>query len=267
MFTMEIEKKALLFCFMFFSLVDILLGATYYEDGQIHEIFYPVDGPVMIDFMKPGMGTTVNWYSGAHTGTGLRKGIAAYEDSFVNIYGGTVYYILYAFQRSQVNVYGGWIGRFLDAGNSSIVNIYGGTIDGDVFAFNSATINIYGSDIQGVLRVDHDTKVLLAGGTITGSLQVRDRGVLTIDGERFQIDGNPVNYGTYDMVDFASGRITGILSSGDFLDNNFSISDTASMVLLPEPLCITILSLGGLVIANRRNRRISLNYMGLTPFP
>jgi hypothetical protein len=211
----------------------------------------------MIDFQKPGMGTTVNWYDGASIVNFIRPGVAVYQDAIFNMYGGRVDYILYTFNNSLANIYGGQINHFLDAGNDSIVNIHNGVINGDLFAVNRANVSMHDGYITQNLRVWEDAHCLLSGGIVYGAIVVGyfmdDKATLTIKGQDFNINGQTVGAGVYYANDFATGTITGILSNGDCLNNNFEIVGDSCIVLVPEPTTLSLLALGAVLL--RRKRR------------
>ena len=180
----------------------------------------------------------------------------AYEDSLLNIYGGKVDYILYAFQRSQVNIYGGWIGRFLDACDSSKVTIHDVIIDGDLFAVNSGVVMLLGGIVKEDIVTMYKGSVTIKGGDIDGTINAGyfedDACNITIAGYDFMIDGVQVDYGRYYANDFSSGKITGILLNGGHLDNSFEIIGNSSIVLIPEPATLSLFTLGTLALLRKR---------------
>jgi len=210
-----------------------------FNDGNIHNINYSVQAHVTVDFKTKGMHTTVNWFSGASTGD--RNSLLGYEDSHINVYGGRIDYILYAFQRSEVNIYGGWIDRFLDATGSSRVSVYDGYINGDLLANNDSRVLFSGGTVNKDIEACHASRVTINGGTINGEIHAGRENWdyssrIIIEGSNFSINGVSVNYGQYFATDFAGGHLTGTLANGDLLNNDFYIYGNSSIVLVaPEP--------------------------------
>ena len=245
-------KTKLFYTFLFalFCFCSNTYSITF-NDGNIHNINYSVQGHVLVDFRTPGMHTTVNWLSGASTVDD--KSLFGFADSHINVYGGRIDYILYAFHGSQVNIYGGWIDYFLDAGDWSKVSVYGGYVNGDLIAVNTSSVMISGGTVKGDLDARHRTHVTINGGRIKGKIYAEDRSTITIEGFDFAINGESVNYGQYFATDFTSGRLTGTLAKGNLLNNNFYIYDDSKIVLIPEPSIILLFTFGSLLLRKRKS--------------
>jgi hypothetical protein len=175
------------------------IGWTEFKDGAIHNINYPIYDDVWVDWKAPGMQTTVNLLDGAYMPSD---------------------YKLIAFEDSRINITGGSIGRDLSAGHNSQVTLSGGSIGRELLIDISATLTIHGWD--------------------------------------FAVDGQPFGYG--ELTSILGGwyynepyrHLTGILASGDLLDNDFYIGHDARIVLVPEPASAVILGLGSLFFSLRR---------------
>lgn len=63
-----------------------VVADLYFDDGLLHNINYTVNDDVWVDYLAPGMQTTVNWLVGAISPDGVH--LRAYEDSKVNFLGG-----------------------------------------------------------------------------------------------------------------------------------------------------------------------------------
>jgi len=221
-----------------------------FSDGQIHNINYPINDSVWVDYQTPGMKTTVNWLDGAVSTAG--EDLITYEDSRVNFIGGWLGDDLFALDRSNVIISGGVINGMLyapgvGAGVGPKITIYGGTIRRNLHALNDTQVNVFGGSI-GVagpgtdLLVWSEATVNIWGGLIQGTLQASTGGILTIYGSDFTVDGLPVDYG--ELSSLLGGypddepyrrHLNGILGSGELIDNDFLIGHDAKIVLRPIP--------------------------------
>ena len=255
-----------------------------FDDGQIHNINYRINDNVRVDYQAPGMKTTVNLLDG---------GVLTYpsnlygeEDSVINVSGGLIGYDLRAYDRSQVAVSGGLIGERLYAYGNSQVAVSGGSIRGRLYAYDNSQVAVSGGSIglslwtygnsqvaisgglTGLSLFAWDnSQVTLSGGTIGGSgLCLYQSSILTIIGSDFAVDGQPFGYGELTSIDYDGHgrRLTGVLASGDLLDNSSYVSgENAKIVLtpIPAPGALLLGSIGaGLVGWLRRMDVRTLNW-------
>ncbi len=100
-----------------------------FNDGGIYDIGYEIDDDVRVDWEAPGMGTTVN----------LLPGGAITEN-----------HDLFGFNNSRINISGGSVGRWLRTYDSSEVTVSGGSIGDSIFAGydspDNSVITFVGSD-------------------------------------------------------------------------------------------------------------------------
>ena len=81
---------------------------------------------------------------------------------------------------------------------------------------------------------------------------------LTIHGSDFAIDGSPVGLGEITSILGGSywyepyRRLTGTVANGDIINNQFRIGNDASIVLVPEPATLLLLTLGVLTLRKKR---------------
>lgn len=189
---------------------------TDFNDGGIHDIAYEINDDVRVDWEMPGIQTTVNFLDGGL----VTGGLGVYGDGQANIFGGSIVGDLAASPNSCINLFGGSIGADLEARVNSEINLFGGIID--------------------------------------GILEAEDSAVLSIHGSSFAIDGQPVSYGELFSVFGGNSynepirHITGILLSGELLDNDFQIGQEAAIVLIPEPATFLLLGLGAVMLRKRR---------------
>jgi hypothetical protein len=145
------------------------------------------------------------------------------------------------------------------------VNIKGGstTISGgslNSLSINGASVEISNVSVIGNLSVIYNSTLTMLDGTVGGDFQLRESGVLLLDGFDFAIDGVAVDYG--DITSMLGGRLphepfrtlTGTLQSGDIINNQFRIGDDAQITLVPEPCTMLLFIFGGIIL--RRNRYV-----------
>jgi len=278
-----------------------------FNDGQTHNIDYPINDDVWVDWESPGMETTLIWLEGASVSSYHLK---MFEDSHINILGGSISslltydnsyvglsgrsiteYSIHSFQvnnNSQVNISGGSMrffhiyndsqinisGKYIDwsegfiqqlyAHNNSYVNISGGYIDildasdssqldisgeshySRLSAKNNSYVNISGGLMDSWLYTRNSSQVDISGGSMEGELRAEDNAILTIHGSDFAVDGQVFGYSELTSIlgggyqDEPHRHLTGLLASGDLLDNYFRIGDDAKIALAPPPPTFTL---------------------------
>ncbi len=145
--------------------------------------------------------------------------------------------------------------------DNSTATILSGTIDFGNFYTNST--------------VEDDSIITILGGNITGQIIINENALIQLSGSNFTIGNTSISTGTLDLeyltdigalsynhseLDQWDGTISGILDDGSYISFDFSIvrpvyrgdSWTANIEILPEPLSLCLLGLGGLVTIKRR---------------
>ena len=183
------------------------VNALILNDGGVHTVDWIIDEPVSVEDSSGSDFTTLNLVDGGEI------------VSWVNV-----------FDYSQFNMSGGSIGFELFTYEYSQATITGGSIANDLFAFD-------------------ESHVFVSGGTIADEIDVRDISQVTISGSDFGIDGVPVDYGkittgSIDEFGRLTGTLTGILQTGDTLNNVFYIEPDASIFLVPEPATALMFGIG-----------------------
>lgn len=202
-----------------------LMAWTQFKDGQIHNIDYEINDDVWVDWEAPGMETTINLIYGGNVPFPYE--LQGYNDSRINISGGTIAYFLRAFDNSHVYISSGSI-YYLYARDNSEVDFSGGSING--------------------LYVWDNSHVDFSGGTVVWGLYVPHSGVLSIEGSDFAVDGEDVGYGELTSIrgdnylNEPIRHLTGTLTNGDPLDNDFYIGHDGKIVLVPV---LTSIEIGG----------------------
>ena len=235
-----------------------VLGVVEFKDGQTHDIDYEINDDVWVDYQAPGTETTVNWLDGASMPSDYK--LQAFEDSRINVSGGSIGNYLSVYDSSQVTMSGGSIDGWLSVWQRSQATISGGSID-DLKAEDGAQIAISGGSIRGSLYTFDSSQVDICGGSMGGELGLEFASIITILGSDFAVDGEDFGYGELTSIfggnwcDEPFRHLTGILASGELLDNDFRIGHDARIVLVPEPASAVMLGLGSLFLALRRRRQ------------
>lgn len=219
------------------------------NDGLVHDIDYNIYETIWIDYETPLAKTTVNLFNSIW----IPGELHAYGSSTLNFIQAGLGSILFARDNSIVNFFSGSLGNDLYAEDNSVVNVSGGAISYRIIAKNNSVVNISGGHVIQELRVFGSAQVAYSGGSFDLGIIVGENGILTIEGTDFAVDGIPVDFS---KVNISSGHITGMLDSGDILDTDFSILDSAQIYLMPEPSALLLLAAG--VIFMRRNQAVIL---------
>ncbi len=168
-----------------------------------------------------------------YTGGGWCSVMETYDASTANLSGG--FNDLFAYGTSTVNLMGDSRGEIWAAYDSSTMNIRGGDTD-FLQAHDSSEVNIYGGSFWPSAR--DSSEVNIYGGTINSLWSGEELGehtsVITVEGSGF-------NY-PYGPIPDESGTLTGMLASGDPINAGFEIYSNASIVLVPEPSTLLLLS-------------------------
>lgn len=206
--------KSYLIMFLICSL-STSYGITVFDDGYEHDIDYTIEDSVYIQndsfWNYP---TTVNILSGGV----ITMAITPWEDSNLNIIGGEISSIS-GRDNSNILIKSGGISGSINLYTYSNLIIEGGTLN--IFQF----------------CLHHYSSLFIHNGALTfEGLNIEDSSSATIYGTNFNINGRPVQSGTYTD---SSGVLTGILIGGDAINIPFKIYAGGSLILSPEsvPFC------------------------------
>ena len=177
--------------------------------------------------------------------------------------GGDIWY-LQGQNYSTIEIAGGSIGSGLSATDSSMVEIIGGSIGTNIWAEGSSSISICGGSIGGSIASQENGTIEISGGSISGGLSAGHYGVIYLYGSDFSVGGVDLNFGDslrdYGIIGGPHygdlvGTVTGLLQDGTAMNNAFSISEAsdADIIIVPEPLSITLFGLGGLFLRTRKH--------------
>ncbi len=109
--------------------------------------------------------------------------------------------------------------------DTSVVEMYGGSI-ANLYANMDSTVHVYGGDIQGIMDVScAGTVIIYAGGP------------------------SSIEQGTLDDL---SGSINVQLTDGNFLSVDYEKSPDATIMIVPEPASMLLITAGALLIRRRK---------------
>lgn len=242
-----------------------------WNDGNTYNVDWQIPEGVRVDYEAPGMETTVNLLNGGQ----INGGLLAYEDSHINVSGGSVSGLtargnsqidfsagsisqhLNAYGNSHIVFSGGWIGEQLNANGDSQIEMSGGAVNAAIEVTDGGQVEIYGGAVGDYIRAMDSGQIFFSGGSVAGDLIADDFGVLTIYGSAFAIDSQPFGYGELasilggDSWDESTRHLSGTLANGNQLNANFYIGHEGSIVLVPEPATLFLLGLGGLILRRK----------------
>ncbi len=140
-------------------------------------------------------------------------------------------------------------GDDLRAYGASQLIILGGSIGDDLYGYDDSRITMHAGTIADDIRALGRSRIELWGGTVTDTVAAREDATLVIHGYGF-------NYAYGDVADLV-GTITGFLKDGTAFNSAFdrSLTGTIRLEAVPEPATLTLVGLGGLLLAGRQLRR------------
>lgn len=153
-----------------------------------------------------------------------------------------------AAESSTVNLFAGSVGSFYTY-HSSTANIYGGSVL-ILESYDSSCVGIFGGFFENHARAQDYSQIVISGGIFADELVAIENSIMTICGTDFSIDGFSVGYGE---IAVPSGILAGTLASGETINNNFHIYEDATIVLVPEPATVLLLSFGAVMLRKRRS--------------
>ncbi len=172
--------------------------------------------------------------------------------------GGRIGRTLKGFENSIINVLGGSISWGFIANDSSQVSVSGGLINLGLSAHDNSQVNVSGGVIRNLLNAYGNSQISVSGGLFNEKMYLSHDAVVTIDGSDFAVNGTDVGYieltsilgDSYRYEPYR--RLTGTLLNGNPLNNVFQIGNRAKIVLIPEPATLLLLCLGGMTLLRRK---------------
>lgn len=211
--------------FMFFNESKAVI---FWDDGLVHNI-----DSVITDDLSIG-NVQVNLFSGGD----IQGSLTTSQNSKFTSYGGIIEDSVWVFNNSDFTFNDGTIKGWLIPHDNSQVEIYGGKIGVGYSIYSNEYSNtiVFGGEMLDPIVSRGHSMVSIWGGNIEDTLYAQQWSTIVVNGTDFNF-----NYG---LITQNSGTLTGILSNGQRIDVPFNISDSGSIMLIPEP---ATLLLSGLV--------------------
>lgn len=231
-------------------------ATIYYNDGGVHEISSIISESVLVENSPADYPTTVNLVSGGV----IEEDLFVWESSKVFVHDGLIERGMFAGGESQVVISGGSIFSDLWVSENSQVSMFGGTVESSVYVCADSQFSMSGGTIK--YLQSENGNAIVSGGTIsdiwaTGYAQVSISGgqikdaLIAYNNSAVTIYGTDFNF-EYGLITSRNGRLTGVLESGEPIDVGFEVLENATIILVPEPATILLLSLGGLLLGRRK---------------
>jgi hypothetical protein len=240
-----------------FLLLTVLTPSVYAFinfDSGVHTVDYVISDDVQVN-----SNATVTFVSGSDVWTLSAKG-----NSHVYMNGGESEYF-WVEDNSRVDYYDG-LSSTLSAGDESYVDFNGGILDNDMYAWGNGQIEFSGGYIKSNMITFDSGEIIFSGGEVGGFIRATDNSTIYLEGSNFEVNGAFLEYGAklsdYGTLvengdqDYYIGTVTGTMANGSALDNEFYIFNfmggTADIVIIPEPCTLLLLSLGSIMLRNKR---------------
>ena len=263
-----------------FGTATIANAWVQFNDGEVHDFNRPFYEDVWVDYNKPGMKTTVNFFDGGVYASDHK--LQSFENSIVNFGGRSIIYHLYTHDSSQVNInneessfnyltlydnsqvdnYNGHIDWLTLYGNSQ-VDSYSGHIE-HIHTYNNSQLNVFG----GIMPDSYfygNSQINMFGGTIKSpfnNIHLSDNATLTLYGSDFAIDGVLIEYEELfgilnGDINFEPNRaLSGLWGNGEEFSFDFKLGYNSKIVFAHTPIPGAVWLLGSsllfLVVARKR---------------
>jgi hypothetical protein len=218
-------------------------GWTQFNNGGIQDVNYQLNDDVWVDYYQaPFMQTIVNLLKGGNIPSPYT--LQGFNNSRINISGGTINYFLQTYNSSQVTMSGGTV-NYLQTYNSSQVTMSGGTVN-HLQTYGSSQVTMSGGTVND-MQTNDSSQITISGGTIGGRFllgtSANSSATLIIHGSNFAIDGRPVTVSSGKIISiisiFGGGcenephrRLTGTLANGDIINSQVKIGYDAKIFLI-----------------------------------
>ena len=191
----------------------------------------------------------------------LDYNIANDPGTSLELSGGGIVSNIVAHNNSSVEINGGTVNYTLEAHGNSYITVNSGTVYTYVHSFDSSTLTINGGIFYEQIRSHDAGRINISGGLIDSYLTAED-GRIYLYGSDFRVNGISLGSGTglrqFGILDsygmWLKNTITGTLQDGSELNLNYYIlnSNDGNIIIVPEPMTLSLLALGGLLIRKRK---------------
>ncbi len=139
---------------------------------------------------------------------------------------------------------------------NATVDMSGGTIGGALVAYHDTRASITGGSLYNIISAQN-ASINLSGGTVQ-RLTGYD-GTIFLHGNSFEFTENDITTQLFlgdKLSDYSAsqGQLSGILADGSTLDIDYLLYD-GDIVIIPEPVTLSLLTLGGLTILQRKRKQ------------
>ena len=228
-----------------------------FNDGGYHLIDYVINDGVYIDYATPNAGTQIEISSGGWT----KENIMAYGTSRIIINGGRIDNTLWSGDNSQIIMNSG-IAQIISVDIYSELVMHGGQITNTLVLGSETPAIITGGTIG---EIGVNSRLTMSGGIIQNGIGASGSGLMTLIGADFQVNGHNVGYGDHASTwatpgidpwghPWLTGTVTGILESGDVINNSFSFYQNGDITFVPEPVTFLMLLTGAFIIRRRKRK-------------
>ncbi len=166
--------------------------------------------------------------------------------------GGNVYYGLSndLFSITDSTIGGDIITAAVNSSDWRDILISNTVVNGMLKSVVAPKMTVSDSLLQTGIQASSFSYFSIVDSGITGDVIADASAIIRIEGENFEVDSIDFAYGG--LSGFGSGHVTGFSNNGQLIDFDFSISDSAEIILVPEPTTLILYGLGGLVLRKRR---------------
>ncbi|MBN1437482.1 MAG: PEP-CTERM sorting domain-containing protein [Sedimentisphaerales bacterium] len=169
----------------------------------------------------------------------------------LNLISGGNIFILEMYNNATLSMTGGEV-LDISARDNCSITISGGYAS-QVTTFQNANVTVTGGTLE-YASVSDNSVVTFSGGTNNWFTYASRGGTIRLDGTGFAVDGQPLSQGdNVRDLGLTTGTITGTLADNSPFSTYFTL-DNGNIIIVPEPLTLSLLALGGLIIRRKTNR-------------